>query len=280
MIQLLSPGKINLYLDVISKRDDGYHNLEMIMQKIALSDVLTIEKAKNILISCSDKKIPTDSRNIVYKAVELIAADYPEVAGARINIEKHIPTEAGLAGGSSNAATTIYGLSQLYDLNLSVKQMCFYGEKLGSDVNFFFFGSTCHVSGKGEIIKELPSLPKLPVLLFKPEIGLSAGVVYKNLKLDKTGGSSYRIDDIVQGVISENVPFVLNNLYNKLEESSFSLIPELEEIKKELIKENPYSLMSGSGTTFFSIFTDINKAKESYNKFKDRFHFQALTTLK
>ncbi len=283
-IQIYSPAKINLYLDVISKRDDGYHNLEMIMQKIALFDTLTIEKAQGISITCNDEKIPTDSRNIVYKATELIAGDYPQVSGARIHIEKQIPSEAGLAGGSSNGASAIIALSHIYNLNLTREEMCHYGEKLGSDVNFFFFGPTCHVSGRGEIIKELPSLPALPIVLLKPEAGLSAGEVYKNLNLqnqvvNENQKKPVDIEKILESVACEDIPFILNNLYNKLEESSFKLNSDLEKIKNEMIKENPYSLMSGSGTTFFSLFKDNHEAQNFYKKFQDKFYFSALTTL-
>lgn len=272
-LELISPGKINLYLDVLSKREDGYHNLEMIMQKIALHDKIFIEKNQGILISCTDKRIPIDSRNIVYKAVELIKADHPQVIGAKIHIEKNIPSQAGLAGGSSNGAAVIKAISQLYDLNLSLEEMCKYGEKLGSDVNFFFYGPTCHVSGKGEIIKEIPPLPPLPVVLIKPKAGLSAGSVYKNLILKDRRD----VNELINKANSGDISFILKNLYNKLEESSFALLPELKEIKKDLIKKNPHSLMSGSGTTFFSVFNKIEEAEKFFNDFKYKFNFTKLT---
>lgn len=272
-IELRSPAKINLYLDVISKRDDGYHNLEMIMQKIALHDEIFLEKASGIFITCTDKEIPTDKDNIVYKAIELIRADYPQVVGAKIHIKKNIPSKAGLAGGSSNGATVIKGISQLYDLNLSLEEMCTYGEKLGSDVNFFFYGPTCHVSGRGEVIKELSPLPPLSLVLLKPEEGLSAGIVYKNLVMQDTKD----IKKIVEATNSGDIPFILNNLYNELEESAFFLLPDLKDIKKDLLKENPSSLMSGSGTTFFSLFTKEEAANKFLREFKDRFSFSVLT---
>lgn len=272
-LELISPGKINLYLDVLSKREDGYHNLEMIMQKIALHDKIFIEKNQGILISCTDKRIPIDSRNIVYKAVELIKADHPQVIGAKIHIEKNIPSQAGLAGGSSNGAAVIKAISQLYDLNLSLEEMCKYGEKLGSDVNFFFYGPTCHVFGKGEIIKEIPPLPPLPVVLIKPKAGLSAGSVYKNLILKDRRD----VNELINKANSGDISFILKNLYNKLEESSFALLPELKEIKKDLIKKNPHSLMSGSGTTFFSVFNKIEEAEKFFNDFKYKFNFTKLT---
>lgn len=272
-IELTSPAKINLYLDALSKRADGYHNLEMIMQKISLQDKIFIEKAQGKFISCTDNKIPTDSRNIVYKAVELIQAEYPQVRGAKIHIEKNIPSQAGLAGGSSNGATVIKGISKLYELNLSLEEMCKYGQQLGSDVNFFFYGPTCHVSGRGEIIKELPSLPSLPVVLLKPSKGLSTKSVYKNLQI----GDSKDSREIIERVNSGDISFILNNLYNKLEEASFALVPTLKDIKEDLLNGNPCSLMSGSGTTFFSVFTDKEEAEKFFNNFKYKFDFSELT---
>lgn len=273
-IEIISPAKINLYLDVVSKRDDGYHNLEMVMQKLDLHDTITIEKNIGISITCTDEKIPLDNRNLAWKAASLVMEDYPEVSGAKIHIEKNIPSEAGLAGGSSNGAAVIEGLSRLWKLNLSREKMCAYGQQLGSDVNFFFFGPTCYVSGKGDIIQELPPLPSLPMVLLKPQQGLSAGAVYKNLKLEK---NENKIQPFLDAVACEDIPFILNNLYNKLEESSFQLLPSLEAIKDEMRKANPYSLMSGSGTTFFAIFTDISNAEDFYKKFQYKFHFSTLT---
>lgn len=273
-IEIISPAKINLYLDVVSKRDDGYHNLEMVMQKLDLHDTITIEKHIGISITCTNEKIPLDNRNLAWKAASLVMEDYPEVSGAKIHIEKNIPSEAGLAGGSSNGAAVIEGLSRLWKLNLSREKMCAYGQQLGSDVNFFFFGPTCYVSGKGDIIQELPPLPSLPMVLLKPQQGLSAGAVYKNLKLEK---NENKIQPFLDAVACEDIPFILNNLYNKLEESSFQLLPSLEAIKDEMRKANPYSLMSGSGTTFFAIFTDINNAEDFYKKFQYKFHFSTLT---
>ena len=274
MIILKAHAKINLFINVLGKREDGFHELEMIMQMLDLHDIVRLEKADSIEISCSDPRIPLDSRNVVHKAVSLIAGDYPEVRGAHIHIEKNIPSEAGLAGGSSDAAAVIRGISELYGLNLGIEKMEQYGQQIGSDVNFFFRGPTSFASGRGELIRDIKPLPPLYVVLLKPSAGLSTAEVYRNL------GSPQKhkdIEHLINAINCEDIPFLLRNLYNGLEESSFRLLPFLKEIKERMVSENPFSLMSGSGTTFFSLFFEKNEAKRFLNKFEDQFEFSVLT---
>ncbi len=274
LLTLSSHAKINLYIDVLYKRGDGYHQVEMIMQKLLCHDLLTMEKADEIIISCSDLAIPTDQTNLVHKAIGIVAKDYPEVKGLSVAIEKMIPAEAGLAGGSSNAATAIEGISKLYDLQLSKEQMAFYGQQVGSDVSFFFYGATSLATGRGEIIRDLVGLPPLYVVLLKPAEGLSTAEVYKNLVIaDSPQSASAMAEAISEG----NVSFVAENLYNKLEDSSFELLPPLRKIKETLVADNPASLMSGSGSTFFSLFTNKEDALTFMEKHRNSFDFCTMT---
>lgn len=274
MLTLKAYAKVNLFIDVLFKRSDGYHQVEMVMQKLDSCDILHLQKAKGIKITCNDPKIPLDHNNLVHKAVTMLMADYPQITGVSVDLEKNIPAEAGLAGGSSDAAETIRGLSLLYDLHLSNEQMAAYGSRIGSDVSFFFYGSTCLATGRGEIIRELPELPPLYVVLLKPAQGLSTAAVYQNLVPGKQEGAGQRM---VQAIIEKNVPLVMGSLYNKLEESSFQLMPALLEKKQKLLKDNLATLMSGSGSAFFSLFTNIEEAEQFLAKHAKNYQFSEIT---
>lgn len=312
-ITIKAPAKINLFLEVKSKRADGFHELEMIMQKLDFADLLIIEKVflppgdrgeRDFLpgfeLTCSDPKIPADERNLVWKAWQLLVADFPEKfvgpasAGpgsnsaqasgltgldaaansqarplTRIHIKKRIPQQAGLAGGSSDAASALMGLNQLYQLGLSRDDLCHYGQKLGSDVNFFFYGPSCLVKGRGEIIQEIPSLPALPLVLVKPKKGLSAARVYSKLTLPQE-------DKLIS--LPDLTDFPINfQPFNRLEEPAFKILPDLETIKNDLLAQNPQSLMSGSGTTFFSLFNQKKEAEKFFRAKRNKYKFAVLT---
>lgn len=285
-ITIKAPAKINLFLEVKAKREDGFHELEMLMQKLDLADLLIIEGdflpvadkgqselAPSLELTCSDPNIPADERNLVWKAWQFLAGDFPEKFAAhpltRIHIKKRIPQQAGLAGGSSDAASALMGLNQLYQLGLSRTDLCNYGQQLGSDVNFFFYGPSCLVRGRGEIIEEIPPLPVLPLVLLKPKRGLSAAKVYNKLKLPLE-------DDLVSLPNLKDFP---NNFhfFNRLEEAAFIILEELATIKNDLLAQNTRSLMSGSGTTFFSLFAYKKEAEKFYRANKNKYKFAVLT---
>ena len=278
-VTIKAPAKINLFLEVTGKRADGFHELDMLMQKLQLADLLTLEKISQpkgqpgLLLSSSDKRIPTDERNLVWQAWQLLAQDFPEKFSqpCKIHLEKKIPQQAGLGGGSSDAASAIMGLNRLYDLALSRQDMCHYGQQLGSDVNFFFYGPSCRVRGRGEIIQEIPPLPALPLVLLKPKKGLSAGKVYSRLDLSKI---------VDRGIKSFKEPSSLEDLvlFNRLEEPAFKLYPALEKMKNQLLAQNPRSLMTGSGTTFFSLFEKKEESEIFYQAMKETCYFSALTS--
>lgn len=267
MIKLLAPAKINLFLNVISKRQDGYHELETILQKIELYDTIILEeKDEGIELECSEV---AGEENLAYKAANLLKQELKIKKGVRIKIEKNIPIAAGLGGGSSDAASTLIGLNKLWHLGLTQNDLILAAGKLGADVPFFIFNEGLALgTGIGTIITTLPDLPQFWVIIICPKIKISTTRVYESLNFMLTNEPIK--GKIIQIVLKEgNIEKISKLLYNTLEEVVLSSYPIIKRSKEELLKAGALgALMSGSGSTIFGIVKTELEAINIYNKLK------------
>jgi 4-diphosphocytidyl-2-C-methyl-D-erythritol kinase len=253
MITKASPAKVNLYLRVFGKREDGYHELLSLIQRISLCDEMVFSQgARGITLRCPDSRLPEDENNIVYRAA---AAFYTRIAappGVVITIRKKIPIAAGLGGGSSNAATTLMTLNELAGMPLDREELLGLGAKLGADVPFFIFGATVWVAGIGDRMLECAELPPLYFVLVNPGFEVSTRLVYQGLNLGLTnGGINYSIPRFC------TAGEVIRFLTNDLEPVTLKMHPLLDRIKSRLLAAGAEgALMSGSGPTVFGVFTD------------------------
>lgn len=261
-IVLESYGKINLSLDVLHKRADGYHELNTIMQQIDLKDILILKNRKNgIKIQCNEKEVPLDNTNLVYKAWEKIIEKTGVNRGIHITIHKKIPIASGLAGGSSNGAAILKGLNTLWDLNLSEEELREIGLEIGADVPFCIMGGTAHAKGIGEKLTKLKSFSNKMVLLANVGIPISTAYVYGNLNLDNIN-SRIDIDKMIQYIEQDNLPKLAENMANIMEQVVIKEYPIIGQLKKHMIRYGALgSLMSGSGPTVFGLFDDEEKLR-------------------
>ncbi len=260
-LKVLSPAKLNLYLEVLGKRPDGYHSLNTIFERISLSDEITVRELDNgrIRIESESKDIPKDSRNIAYKAACLLKDDLRISKGALISIKKRIPVGAGLGGGSSNAASTLIGLNRLWGLKLNKQRLSAYGAKLGSDVPFFLSGASfAFGNGRGEMIKALsPGKKKLWHIVVAPRFKVSTKKIYEELDKARIGaGRKIRINTDCL-----DKKKITGMLFNRLEEVTFKKYPGVKKLKENLTEQGIKNvLMSGSGGAVFGI---VNSRKEA-----------------
>lgn len=265
-------AKINLTLDVLGKRDDGYHNVEMVMQSVSLFDFIIAEKcAYGITLSTNLKYLPTNEKNIAYKAAQLFFEYTGIKSGIRINIHKNIPVSAGLAGGSGNCAATLCIMNKLFNANLSVDELCALGAKCGADVPYCIYSQTMLASGIGEVLTPLPKMPNCTILLVKPNINISTAAVYE--KID-SAPCEHRPDTnaMVEALKNEDIHKIADNLCNVMESVTEVTHPVIHGIKEKLLKNGALgAVMSGSGPTVFGIFDDFEKAKRSYDSFALQF---------
>lgn len=261
-----APAKINLSLDVLHKRDDGYHEVEMIMTTVDLADriELSLIEENRIIIEVADGFIPNDSRNLAYQAAKLLKDRYQISEGVLISIKKNIPVSAGLAGGSSDAAATLRGLNQLWSLNLSLDELAQLGSKIGSDVSFCVYGGTALATGRGEKIKHIEAPPPCWVILAKPPIGVSTAEIYRNLKVDQL--SHPNINSMIAAIENRDYSNICKELGNVLETVTFNLYPEVQRIKEQMIRFGADGvLMSGSGPTVFGLVKHESRMLRIYN---------------
>ena len=254
----LAPAKINLFLRVLRKRADGYHDIVSLMQKITLYDELIFSPIPTgIVLNCPGSDLPTSEDNLVFRAAQSIFAyaNYP--SGVEIKLTKKIPLAAGLGGGSSDAATTLIALNKICSLNLKKNELMKLGAKIGADVPFFVFGNNALASGIGDKLKILQDLPKINLVLIKPQFELSTKMVYENLNLRlTTGKNNYSIPRFLK------MGDIIRELHNDLESVSLEMHPELADLKQMLLRHGALgALMSGSGPTVFGIFRDGKEAK-------------------
>lgn len=265
-----SYAKINLGLDVLYKRPDGYHEINTIMQQISLSDTLTIREIKeDIVLESNNNNLPLDSTNLVYRAWKILQEKTGINKGIQINIHKRTPIAAGLAGGSSNAAAVLKGLNELWNLNLSEKELREIGVELGADVPYCIMGGTALAEGVGEKLTPLKSFGGKLVLLANPGIGISTVDVYRKLKLQEK--PQLDIKKIIHSIENDDLKSVADNIINVMEEVVIEEHPIISDIKKDMMDYGALgSLMSGSGSTVFGLFDDLDKLNYCMIKLKER----------
>ena len=269
-ISLKALAKINLGLDVVRRREDGYHEVRMIMQTIHLYDRLKITKTKTpgIEIHSNLPFLPVNENNLVYKAGQLLMNEFGVKEGVRVDLLKRIPVAAGMAGGSSDAAAMLYGINQLFDLGLSRKQLMKRGVSIGADVPYCLMRGTALAEGIGEKLKQLPPMVKCPVLIAKPQISVSTKFVYQNLKLDGTTVHP-DIDALIRDIKKKDLCAVTADMGNVLETVTIPNYPVIAEIKKQMIHSGALgAMMSGSGPTVFGLFENERQARKAYEEMK------------
>ena len=262
-LTLKAPAKINLGLDVLGRRDNGYHDVRMVMQSIGLYDDVTIEKVEEpgICLEINLDFLPTDERNIAYKAAKLLMDEFAISTGVKIKLEKHIPVAAGMAGGSTNAAAVLEGMNTLFSLGLTQKELMERGVKLGADVPYCIMKGTALAEGIGEILSPLPPLPECHILIAKPDISVSTKEVYEELD-SKEIPDHPEIDGILEGLKEANLEKIVSAMGNVLERVTVQKYPVIDEIKQMMKKAGAMNaMMSGSGPTVFGIFKDQETAE-------------------
>ena len=258
-------AKINLCLDVLRRKEDGYHEVEMVMTNVDIADVLEIKELeeKKILLKSDNKDLAMDETNLIYKAIVLLQKEAGKDFGIELSLEKNIPMEAGMAGGSADAAATLKAVNELFKLNISKERLMELGASLGADIPFCIMGGTALASGIGEKLKSLKPLPKMKILIAKPNTGLSTKKVYESLdieNLNKRGFKHRDVKEMVSVIESDKdektkIKEIADSLNNILELPSIKLLPFIEDIKKTMMDNNCLGcLMSGSGTAVFGIF--------------------------
>ncbi|NIO03845.1 MAG: 4-(cytidine 5'-diphospho)-2-C-methyl-D-erythritol kinase [Proteobacteria bacterium] len=265
-----SPAKVNLTLEVLGKRSDGYHNIRSVMVPIDLSDVLhiTLTEDDRVQVSCDRAEIPQDEENLAYRAGLLVLKAIGKRRGFHIRIQKRIPAGAGLGGGSSNAAAALMGLNRLLAARLSRSEMMRIGANLGADVPFFVLGRPALATGVGERLEALHGVPRFWLVLVYPGIHIASRWAYERLNLWLTNPS----DHIKMPAFSWNVSTLGRRLRNDLEKAVLEEYPVLEWIKQRLLSIGAAaSLMSGSGSTIYGLFSGRREAEEAYDRLKRDF---------
>ena len=264
-------AKINISLDIVEKREsDGYHLLKMIMQNIDLYDEISIEKQKkDITISCNKSYVPTDSRNLAYKAASLFKETYNIEDGVHIDIVKNIPVSAGLAGGSTDAAAVLKLMNKIFKVNASNEELMELGLKLGADIPYCINGGTALCEGIGEKITALQPFKDKILVLVKPGFGVSTKEVYKAFNLDRVRVHP-KTEHLIKAMEQDDLYYVANNMKNLLENVTLRKHNILIKIKEEMNRYGAVgSMMSGSGPSVFAFFDDMLKAQRCYEKMKE-----------
>ena len=264
-----APAKINLSLDVLYKREDGYHEMEMVMTSVDLADRIALKTLEEdlIVIHSTNGFLPLDQRNHAYKAAKLLKDTYHIKKGVDISIEKKIPIAAGLAGGSSDAAATLRGLNRLWHLNLSNEELVLLGEQIGSDVPYCIYGGTAYATGRGEKIQQIDAPPQCWVVLVKPKKGISTWTVFENLSFEQLVHPE--TEKMLLAIQEKDFLQMVCNTGNALETASAIKQPDIKRIKKKMIQFGAdAALMSGSGPTVYALCKTYSKAQRVYNGLK------------
>lgn len=259
-------AKITLSLDVLGKRDDGYHDVEMVMTTIDFADRLALYPLTHnrIEVTADNQYVPNDERNLAYKAAHALKKIYHIPHGVRINIQKNIPVSAGLGGGSSDAAAVLRGLNRLWGLQLSLYQLAEIGVLIGSDVPFCVHGATALVSGRGEKVEKLSSPPSCWVVLAKPDIGVSTRHIFRHIDMNDIDHPN--TGKVLQAISRKDFHALSGCIGNALEEITFQYYPEAKRIKDKMMKYDISGvLMSGSGPTIYGLVEQQSKAQRIYN---------------
>ncbi len=278
MITLKSYAKINLTLDLVGKREDGYHLLRSVMQKVSLCDFVSVRKIRDgIRITCNKPYIPTDERNIVYKVADAFYKETGITPGVHINLKKHIPCGAGLGGGSSNGAAVLDGLCKLYNIDMDISKKVRLCENIGADIPFFFYDGTCLIEGIGEKVTPVSPLSECWIVIVKPPKSISTPTIFKHpLTAQHFGTDS--TEKVLNALENQDVFGVAKNISNALEPASIYVCPEIEQIKKQLVDLGAIaSMMSGSGSSVFGIFQNHKLAKSAREEFLNKYNYTYIT---
>lgn len=271
---LKSPAKINLFLKVINKRKDGFHNIETLFERIDLFDEIAFHRNSSgkILIECDHPQVPKGSKNLIYKVFELLKKDFNIIDGVNVNIIKNIPVAAGLGGGSSNAATALIGFNRLFDLNLKRTQLLSYARRLGSDIGFFLFDKSWAIgTDKGDVIQPLDIKNKLWHVLVVPCVKVYSSEVYGQLKLQLTKTND-NVNILIHNLKNKDVDRVGVLLRNDLQDTIIQLCPRLEKLKERLKLLDTHGVMiSGSGPSVFCVSRSQADAKRIAAKLMKRY---------
>lgn len=265
-ISLKALAKINLGLDVVRRREDGYHEVRMIMQTIQLYDRLDIKRTQEpgIQIQTNLSFLPVNENNLIYKAAKLLMDEFSITDGVSVKLDKRIPVAAGMAGGSTDAAAMLIGVNRLFSLGLTKKQLMERGVQIGADVPYCIMRGTALAEGIGEALSPLPPMIKCPVLIAKPSISVSTIFVYQNLKLDDTTIHP-DIDRLIDDIKAKSLHDIAAHMGNVLETVTIPNYPVIDEIKKHMLSNGAVgAMMSGSGPTVFGLFDDEDTAKKAY----------------
>ena len=271
-IELKALAKINLGLDVLGRRENGYHDVRMVMQSIYLYDEVKIEKteAPGIALASNLSFLPTGEGNIAYKAAQLLTEEFEIGEGVKITLNKHIPVAAGLAGGSSNAAAVLFGMNRMFRLGLTREELMAKGVRLGADVPYCIMRGTVLAEGIGEELSVLPAMPKCTVLIAKPPVSVSTKVVYEALDA-KEIVEHPDIDGIIEGLKKHSLKQVAACMGNVLEDVTIPMHPVIEQIKGEMKEAGALNaMMSGSGPTVFGLFESRAAAREAQRRIREK----------
>lgn len=270
-LALKAYGKINLGLDVLRKRPDGYHDLKMIMQMVDVYDDIIITKTdrKDEIIVATDKFVLENEKgNLAYMAAKLLFDEFNIHQGIEIKINKRIPIAGGMAGGSSDCATTLMGINEMFDLKLSKEDLMKRGVKLGADVPYCVLGKTAIAEGIGEILTPLPTPPSCYVIIAKPPVSVSTAFVYGNIRADEITKRP-DIDGMAEAIKNGDLYKMSSLLYNVMEDVTVPEYPIIADIKKMMIENGALnSIMSGSGPTVFGIYDNLEKAENTMKLLK------------
>lgn len=274
-ITLHANAKVNLYLDVLRRRDDGYHQIDTLFQSIDLSDELKISKSKaGIEIRCDEPSLATDERNLVYKAAKLILAEAQVNSGLRIELSKRIPLSAGLGGGSADAAATLVGINRLFELGYALEKLMKLGAILGADIPFCLVGGAARGEGIGEILAPLDGMPRFWLLIANPGFSVSTSWVYKNYNFNFNLGltkASKDVNILIRNLREGDLNRAASQMYNALETTVINSYPEVGWLKEELLKSGALAAqMSGSGSTVFGLAENENHARRLKERLSHR----------
>lgn len=268
-LEILAPGKINLTLDVLAKRTDGYHEVKMVMQSISLKDrLLFSQREEGIIVTCNHPSVPTDETNLVYQAASMMQREYGIRKGVEIHIQKRIPVGAGLAGGSTDAAAALKGLNILWKLNLGKQHLLKMAARLGADVSFCLVGGTMLATGIGEKLLPLATLPELWLVLAKPNFSVSTAWAYQ--QLDTLSDFEHpHTQQMLEAITRSDRRAILQHLSNVLEQVTQASYPQIVEIKEQLLYLGAQGvLMSGSGPTVFGVMKNEAEAHQAADVLK------------
>ena len=269
-IKLKALAKINLGLDVVRRREDGYHEVRMVMQTIHLYDQLLIQKSETpgIQIHSNLSFLPVNENKLVYKAGKLLMDEFDIQTGVSVELNKRIPVAAGMAGGSTDAAAMLYGMNQLFGLKLKRKDLMERGVQIGADVPYCIMRGTALAEGIGEKLSSLPPMVKCPVLIAKPAVSVSTKFVYQNLKLNEQTPHP-DIDALITDIRNSDLDNICADMGNVLETVTITNYPVIAQIKEQMLKSGAKaSMMSGSGPTVFGLFGDEETARRARAEMK------------